>query len=30
MLVAQALQHDLTLLSADDAVKAYPVKLLPA
>ena len=30
MLVAQALQHDLTLLSVDQAVRAYPVKLLPA
>jgi PIN domain nuclease of toxin-antitoxin system len=28
MLVAQALQHDLTLLTVDDAVKAYPAKLL--
>ena len=25
--VAQALQHDLTLVTVDDAVKAYPVKL---
>ena len=30
ILVAQALQHDLTLVTADDAVKAYPVKLLSA
>ncbi len=29
MLVAQAQQHDLTLLTVDDAVKAYPVKMLP-
>jgi PIN domain nuclease of toxin-antitoxin system len=29
ILIAQALQHDLTLLTADDAVRAYPVKLLP-
>jgi PIN domain nuclease of toxin-antitoxin system len=28
ILVAQALQHDLTVLTVDDAVKAYPVKLL--
>ena len=28
MLVAQAMQHDLTMLTADDAVKAYPIKLL--
>jgi PIN domain nuclease of toxin-antitoxin system len=27
ILVAQALQHDLTVLTEDDAVKAYPVKL---
>lgn len=30
ILVAQALQHDLTLVTGDDAVKAYPVKLLTA
>lgn len=30
MLIAQALEHDLTMLTTDDAVKAYPVKLLPA
>jgi PIN domain nuclease of toxin-antitoxin system len=28
ILIAQALQHDLTLLSVDDDVRAYPVKLL--
>ncbi len=28
ILVAQALQHDLTLVTIDDAVKAYPVKRL--
>lgn len=28
ILVAQALQHDLTILTVDDAVKAYPAKLL--
>jgi PIN domain nuclease of toxin-antitoxin system len=28
LMVAQALQHDLTLATVDDAVKAYPVKLL--
>jgi PIN domain nuclease of toxin-antitoxin system len=28
ILVAQALQHDLTVLTMDAAVKAYPVKLL--
>ena len=30
ILVAQAQQHDLTLLTSDDAVKAYPVKILRA
>jgi PIN domain nuclease of toxin-antitoxin system len=30
ILVAQALQHGLTMVTVDDAVKAYPVKLLPA
>jgi PIN domain nuclease of toxin-antitoxin system len=30
ILVAQALQHDLTLVTADDAVKAYSVKLFSA
>jgi PIN domain nuclease of toxin-antitoxin system len=30
ILVAQALQHDVSLLTVDDAVKAYPVKLLAA
>jgi PIN domain nuclease of toxin-antitoxin system len=30
ILVAQALQHDLTLATVDDAVKAYPVRLLSA
>jgi PIN domain nuclease of toxin-antitoxin system len=30
ILVAQALQHDLTMVTVDSAVKAYPVKLLPA
>lgn len=30
ILVAQALQHGLTLLTVDDAVRAYPVPLLPA
>lgn len=29
MLVAQALRHDLTLLTVDDAVRAYAVRLLP-
>src|SRR5262249_50270620 len=28
MIVAQALDFDLTLLTADDTVRAYPVKLL--
>jgi PIN domain nuclease of toxin-antitoxin system len=28
ILIAQALQHDLTILTGDAAVKAYPVKLL--
>jgi PIN domain nuclease of toxin-antitoxin system len=28
ILIAQALQHDLTILTVDAAVKAYPVKLL--
>lgn len=30
MLVAQALQHDLTIVTVDDALKVYPVKLLSA
>jgi PIN domain nuclease of toxin-antitoxin system len=29
ILVAQALQHDLTVVTVDNAVRAYPVKLLP-
>jgi PIN domain nuclease of toxin-antitoxin system len=29
ILIAQALQHGLTLLTVDDAVRAYPVPLLP-
>jgi PIN domain nuclease of toxin-antitoxin system len=29
ILIAQALQHGLTLVSVDDAVRAYPVPLLP-
>ena len=29
LLVAQALQHGLTLVTVDDAVRAYPVPLLP-
>jgi PIN domain nuclease of toxin-antitoxin system len=29
ILIAQALQHGLTLASVDDAVRAYPVPLLP-
>ncbi|HVC98358.1 MAG TPA: type II toxin-antitoxin system VapC family toxin [Pirellulales bacterium] len=29
MLVAQALQHDLTIATVDPAVRAYSVKLLP-
>jgi PIN domain nuclease of toxin-antitoxin system len=29
LLIAQALQHGLTLLTVDDAVRAYPVPLLP-
>jgi PIN domain nuclease of toxin-antitoxin system len=28
MIIAQSLQHDLTVLTVDGAVKAYPVKLL--
>ena len=28
ILIAQALQHDLTLATVDDEVRAYPVKLL--
>jgi len=28
ILVAQALQHDLTVLTVDNAVKAYPIKVL--
>src|SRR5262245_12894734 len=30
ILIAQALQHDMTLVTVDDAVKAYSVKLLSA
>ncbi len=29
LLVAQAMQYDLTILTVDDAVKAYPAKFLP-
>ncbi len=29
ILIAQSLQHGLTLVSVDDAVRAYPVPLLP-
>jgi PIN domain nuclease of toxin-antitoxin system len=29
ILVAQSLQHGLTVVTVDDAVRAYPVKLLP-
>jgi PIN domain nuclease of toxin-antitoxin system len=29
ILVAQALQHGLTLVTVDDAVRAYPVTVLP-
>ena len=29
ILIAQTLHHDLTLLSVDEAVRAYPVPLLP-
>jgi len=28
MLVSQALQHDMTMLTVDDAVQAYPVKVM--
>ena len=30
ILVAQALQHDLTMVTVEDAVKAYPIELLSA
>jgi len=30
ILIAQALQHGLTLVTVDDAVRAYPVPLLPS
>lgn len=30
LLIAQALHHGLTLVTVDDAVRAYPVPLLPA
>ena len=30
MLIAQALQHGMKLVTVDDAVRAYPVPLLPA
>lgn len=29
ILVAQALEHGLTLVTVDEAVRAYPVPLLP-
>ena len=29
ILIAQALQHGLTMVSVDDAVRAYPIPLLP-
>lgn len=29
LLIAQALQHGLTLVTTDNAVRAYPVPLLP-
>jgi PIN domain nuclease of toxin-antitoxin system len=29
LIIAQALQHGLTLVTVDDAVRAYPVPLLP-
>ena len=29
LLVAQALQHDLLLITVDDSIRGYPVKLLP-
>ncbi|MGL4462659.1 MAG: PIN domain-containing protein [Planctomycetia bacterium] len=29
LLIAQALQHDLTILTVDSAVAVYPVQLLP-
>ena len=28
MLICQALEHDLTILTVDDAIRAYPVKIL--
>ncbi|OYD91958.1 PIN domain nuclease [Nostoc sp. 'Peltigera membranacea cyanobiont' 210A] len=28
MLICQALQHDLTIVTVDDAIRAYPVKIL--
>ena len=30
ILIAQAMQHGLTLVTMDDAVRAYPVPLMPA
>ena len=30
ILIAQALQHGLTLVTVDDDIRAYPVPLLPA
>jgi PIN domain nuclease of toxin-antitoxin system len=30
ILIAQALQHGLTLVTVDDAIRAYPVPLLAA
>lgn len=28
MLICQVLQHDLTIVTVDDAIRAYPVKIL--
>ena len=30
LLIAQALQHGLTVVTADDAIRAYPVPILTA
>ena len=30
ILIAQALQHGLTMVAVDDAVRAYPIPLFPA
>ena len=30
MLISQALQHDLVIMTADDAIRAYPIRVVSA